>query len=283
MALLLVQILGGGVWFDANVADAFDSGRPLFGRPLFQMPTTTLIKDTIVDQGRHCWGCPFWKRMTKQTTEATTTTTTTTSLKAKQQQQQEDEKEDATDHQTRRKSRPSSRKSKDRDVHKTNNNHKTLRTGPKRRTLVLGSVAAVLSSIATSSSPARASNLAVLEESENRRIEVFERNAPSVVFIDTFAESLRGFYDTFAEKQDVFSPNVMEVPIGTGSGFVWDKDGHIVTNYHVVRNAKFAQVALITPRTKNEKKNLNAGNESATLASSLSSSSETDVFGTTSG
>lgn len=36
------------------------------------------------------------------------------------------------------------------------------------------------------------------------------------------------------------------------SGFVWDKAGHIVTNYHVVRNAKFAQVALITPR-KGEK------------------------------
>jgi S1-C subfamily serine protease len=33
---------------------------------------------------------------------------------------------------------------------------------------------------------------------------------------------------------------------------VWDKQGHIVTNYHVVRNAKFAQVALITPR-KGEK------------------------------
>jgi S1-C subfamily serine protease len=79
--------------------------------------------------------------------------------------------------------------------------------------------------------------LAVLEESETRRISVFEQNAPSVVFIDTFAE-----------RQDVFSPNIMEVPLSTGSGFVWDKDGHIVTNYHVVQNAKFAQVALITPR-----------------------------------
>jgi len=132
----------------------------------------------------------------------------------------------------------------------------------------LRSVAAILSSIATTPSSARASNLAVLEESENRRIEVFERNAPSVVFIDTFAE-----------KQDVFSPNVMEVPIGTGSGFVWDKDGHIVTNYHVVRNAKFAQIALITPR-KNEKK---FGSPADNTLASSSTSSETDVFGTTSG
>jgi len=30
---------------------------------------------------------------------------------------------------------------------------------------------------------------------------------------------------------------VLEVPQGSGSGFVWDKDGHIVTNYHVIRGA----------------------------------------------
>ncbi len=38
----------------------------------------------------------------------------------------------------------------------------------------------------------------------------------------------------------------MEVPVGTGSGFVWDDKGHIVTNYHVVRSAKSAQVAILT-------------------------------------
>lgn len=108
-----------------------------------------------------------------------------------------------------------------------------------RRNIVLSSAAALLSAILPSVKPppADAAMGGGLEESEIRRIGIFERNAPSVVFIDTFAE-----------KQDVFSPNVMEVPLGTGSGFVWDTDGHIVTNYHVVRNAKFAQVALITPR-----------------------------------
>jgi S1-C subfamily serine protease len=105
----------------------------------------------------------------------------------------------------------------------------------------MSSAAALLSAFVGKPSEAKAGSLAVLEESETRRISVFEQNAPSVVFIDTFAE-----------RQDVFSPNIMEVPLGTGSGFVWDKDGHIVTNYHVVRNAKFAQVALITPR-KGEK------------------------------
>lgn len=31
--------------------------------------------------------------------------------------------------------------------------------------------------------------------------------------------------------------DVFEIPRGAGSGFVWDRDGHIVTNYHVVREA----------------------------------------------
>ena len=70
-----------------------------------------------------------------------------------------------------------------------------------------------------------------LDSSEVRRIEIFEKVAPSVVFIDTFTE-----------RRDVFTTNVMEVPLGTGSGFVWDYEGHIITNFHVVRDAKFAQV-----------------------------------------
>lgn len=74
-----------------------------------------------------------------------------------------------------------------------------------------------------------------LTEAEERRIDVFERVAPSVVYIDTFVE-----------QRDVFSTNVMEVPVGTGSGFVWDDKGHIVTNYHVVRSAQVAQIAVLT-------------------------------------
>lgn len=66
-----------------------------------------------------------------------------------------------------------------------------------------------------------------LDSSELRRIDIFEKVAPSVVFIDTFTE-----------RRDVFTTNVMEVPLGTGSGFVWDDDGHIITNYHVIRDSK---------------------------------------------
>ena len=77
------------------------------------------------------------------------------------------------------------------------------------------------------------------DQAETRRIDVFEKVAPSVVFIDTFTE-----------RRDVFTTNVMEVPLGTGSGFVWDQEGHIVTNFHVVREAKFAQVAILTKNAK---------------------------------
>ena len=31
--------------------------------------------------------------------------------------------------------------------------------------------------------------------------------------------------------------NVSEIPQGAGSGFIWDSDGHIVTNFHVIRGA----------------------------------------------
>jgi len=146
-------------------------------------------------------------------------------------------------------------------------------TSKQRRRTLFSSAAALVSTILSSSSncgigrpePAAASSLAVLEESENRRIDVFEKNAPSVVFIDTFVE-----------KQDTFSTNVMDVPVGTGSGFVWDKDGHIITNYHVVMNAKFAQVALITPRKNN--KMLNGRQPSSGQSLSSASSIPENVF-----
>lgn len=34
------------------------------------------------------------------------------------------------------------------------------------------------------------------------------------------------------------------MPAGTGSGFIWDSDGHIVTNYHVIKGADEAQITL---------------------------------------
>jgi S1-C subfamily serine protease len=73
-----------------------------------------------------------------------------------------------------------------------------------------------------------------LDSDEARRIAIFEQVSPSVVFVDTFVE-----------RRDSLTTNIMEVPLGSGSGIVWDKQGHVVTNFHVVRNAQSAQVAIL--------------------------------------
>ena len=39
--------------------------------------------------------------------------------------------------------------------------------------------------------------------------------------------------------------DTMQVPQGTGSGFIWDMKGHVVTNFHVIRGASDIKVALI--------------------------------------
>jgi len=62
-----------------------------------------------------------------------------------------------------------------------------------------------------------------LNVEELQRIALYKSLSPSVVFISTLTA-----------RSDIFGNIVDEVPAGTGSGFVWDKEGHIVTNYHVV-------------------------------------------------
>ena len=99
-----------------------------------------------------------------------------------------------------------------------------------------------------------------LDDYENRRIAIFEKASPSVVFIDTFTE-----------RRDAFSTNILEVPLGSGSGFVWDTDGHIVTNYHVIRNAQTAQIAILTAETSSGGKN-DASSSSSSSSSILSGS-----------
>lgn len=79
-----------------------------------------------------------------------------------------------------------------------------------------------------------------LSEDEKTTIEIFRQASPSVVHITTLAE-----------KQDLFSFRAMEVPEGTGTGFVYDDAGHIVTNYHVISHAKGARVMLADNSTWN--------------------------------
>ena len=68
---------------------------------------------------------------------------------------------------------------------------------------------------------------------ERNTVEVFEEVASSVVFITSTAR-----------QRDWFSMRATEVPQGSGSGFVWDTNGSIVTNYHVVANANSLSVTF---------------------------------------
>jgi len=72
-----------------------------------------------------------------------------------------------------------------------------------------------------------------LAEDEKNTIEVFQATSPSVVYITSIEV-----------RRSLFSLNVYEIPQGTGSGFVWDNEGRIVTNYHVVGDAGRVEVAL---------------------------------------
>jgi S1-C subfamily serine protease len=76
-----------------------------------------------------------------------------------------------------------------------------------------------------------------LNEDELTTIGIFERASPSVVFITTVQH-----------VRDFFSRNVMRVPQGTGSGFIWDEHGHVVTNFHVIRGAQEALITLADQR-----------------------------------
>ena len=72
-----------------------------------------------------------------------------------------------------------------------------------------------------------------LAEDEQNTIGLFESTSASVVYITSIEL-----------RRSLFSLNVYEIPQGTGSGFIWDRDGRIVTNYHVIEDANRVEVTL---------------------------------------
>lgn len=68
---------------------------------------------------------------------------------------------------------------------------------------------------------------------ERATMAVFDKVSRSVVFISNTAI-----------QRDFWSLDTMEVPQGSGSGFVWNKQGHIVTNFHVIYGANSIKVTL---------------------------------------
>jgi S1-C subfamily serine protease len=75
---------------------------------------------------------------------------------------------------------------------------------------------------------------------EQATIDLFERSKASVVYISTKKQVM-----------DFWTRNVQTVPEGTGSGFVWDDNDHVVTNLHVIATASEAWVRLSDGRDYN--------------------------------
>lgn len=114
-----------------------------------------------------------------------------------------------------------------------------------KRVLAVGAVAAVLVAAwnwrpGPAPEPAQIRTVAArgdLAADEKSTIELFEKSRDSVVYIST-ASLVR----------DAWTRNVFSVPKGTGSGFIWDEAGHVVTNFHVIAGANEATVKLADGR-----------------------------------
>ena len=74
-------------------------------------------------------------------------------------------------------------------------------------------------------------NLKTPDEVNN--IEVYKKASPSVVFVTNTGL-----------RRNIFSFNLLEIPQGSGSGFVWNKEGLIVTNFHVIQSASKITINL---------------------------------------
>lgn len=72
-----------------------------------------------------------------------------------------------------------------------------------------------------------------LAADEQNTIDVFKDVSPTVVYITSIGL-----------RHDLFSLNAIEIPQGTGSGFIWDDQGRVVTNYHVISDANRIQVTM---------------------------------------
>ncbi|MBT4263339.1 MAG: trypsin-like serine protease [Deltaproteobacteria bacterium] len=72
-----------------------------------------------------------------------------------------------------------------------------------------------------------------LTPDERNNIDVFQRTNKSVVYVTNSQV-----------RQDYFSLNIHEIPAGAGTGFVWDRKGLIVTNFHVIQGASKIKITL---------------------------------------
>jgi len=82
----------------------------------------------------------------------------------------------------------------------------------------------------------------IIKYIEEEQTNIFEKAKPSVCYISTD-------YSSMADKYNL---NKDDFPKGVGTGFIWDKDGHIITNFHVINKVDNALVTITD--TNNDKK-----------------------------
>ncbi len=75
--------------------------------------------------------------------------------------------------------------------------------------------------------------LSFATEDEANTTEIFRKASPAVVYVTNTALG-----------RSLFSLDVLEIPRGTGTGFVWDRNGLVVTNFHVISGAQKLTVTL---------------------------------------
>ncbi len=75
--------------------------------------------------------------------------------------------------------------------------------------------------------------LSFATEDEANSTEIFRKASPAVVYVTNTAL-----------RRDFFSLDLQEIPRGSGTGFVWDESGLIVTNYHVIAGAHRLTITL---------------------------------------
>ena len=73
---------------------------------------------------------------------------------------------------------------------------------------------------------------------EQATVDLFRDASPSVVYITTLTR-----------RRNAFTLNIQEIPSGTGSGFIWDDAGHVITNFHVIENSDRFDVTLADQTT----------------------------------
>lgn len=75
-------------------------------------------------------------------------------------------------------------------------------------------------------------DLDTLLPDERNTVEIFQKNAPKVIYVHRLKTVLNGSYER------------LYLPSGAGSGIIWDKKGHVVTNFHVINGADTVAVSI---------------------------------------